>query len=107
MQLLADHKADLNQPANDGWTPAFKSAQKGHTECLQLLVDCKADLNKAKIDGATPAFISAQEGHVEAMHMRILINSAADVNATYNDRGVVPQPTRHRSTPRSLANVRA
>ena len=65
------------------WWTAFKSAQKGHTECLQLLVDCKADLNKAKIDGATPAFVLAQEGHVEAM--RILINLAADVNATMTE----------------------
>jgi hypothetical protein len=69
----------IDYKSTEGCTPAYVSAQEGHTECLQLLADRKADLNQPTNDGATPAFISAQEGHFEAIC--VLINAAADVKA--------------------------
>ena len=63
LQLLADRKADLNQPTNDGATPAFISAQEDHTECLRLLADCKADLNQATSWGETLLSTATSSGH--------------------------------------------
>ena len=58
--MLADNKADLNQPNKKGVTPACMSAQNGHADCLQVLTDNKADLNQPAKNGFTPATMPAQ-----------------------------------------------
>ena len=84
LQLLAENKADLNQPDNDGCTPAYMSARYGQTECLQLLADSKADLNQPEnIDGTTPAYWSAMYGRTECL--QLLAENKADLNKPDND----------------------
>ena len=91
LQLLAESKADLNQPQNRGRTPAFASAWEGQTECLRLLADRKADLNQPTMNGRTPAFVAAQSGHTECL--QLLAECKADLD----------QPNRYGATPAWMA----
>ena len=45
LQVLVDHKADLNKKTTMGIPPVYYASQEGHTDCLQLLTDSKADLS--------------------------------------------------------------
>jgi len=88
LKILAEAKADLSMPNNNGATPAFTAAQEGHADCLKILAEAKADLSAAlKDDGATPAFIAAEKGHADCL--RILVANQVNVNAPRKD-GVTP-----------------
>ncbi len=48
---------------NDGTTPTFIAAAKGHSQCIKVLRRLGADVNKANKNGSTPMYIAAQNGH--------------------------------------------
>ena len=86
--LLSGGTAGVDYQDPSGKTPAWNSAAKGHTECLQVLAECKADLNKPyKGNGATPAFESAYYGKTESL--QLLANYKADLNQPLKD-GTTP-----------------
>jgi len=66
--------ADVNAARTDnGCTPMFVAAEKGHLEVVRVLVEAGADVNAAKTtDGATPVFIAAQNGHLEVVRALVL-----------------------------------
>lgn len=61
--MLADRGCDLSRRDHQEATPAFFSAQDGHTECLSLLLSLGADARVGRVDGGTPLMIAAQNGH--------------------------------------------
>ena len=62
--MLADLGANLDQPNDNGATPAYIAAQEGHHAVLHVLGQKGADLEAPKDDGFTPAYVAAQEDHV-------------------------------------------
>ena len=52
-----------NQANEDGWTPLFIAARKGHKKVARLLLGRGADVNQAAEDGWTPLYIASRKGH--------------------------------------------
>jgi len=90
VRVLVSSGADVNAARTDnGCTPVFIAAEKGHLEVVRALVSSGADVNSARTtDGATPVFMAAQNGHLEVV--RVLVSSGADVNAARTDNGCTP-----------------
>ena len=45
---------------DDGQTPLFIAARRGHAEVVELLLQARADKERARNDGTTPLSIAAQ-----------------------------------------------
>ena len=53
---------------DDGATPLFVAALKGHLEVVRLLVESGANKDQGTTDkGATPLYIAAEKGHLEVV----------------------------------------
>ena len=53
---------------DDGATPLYIAAEKGHLEVVRFLVESGAKKNQGTTDdGATPLFIATQNGHLEVV----------------------------------------
>lgn len=62
--LLADSRVNPCEASNDGVTPVFVAAAKGHAEVLSLLVaDPRVDPSLSRPDGLTPLFVAAGQVH--------------------------------------------
>jgi ankyrin repeat protein len=57
----------VNLPNEDGETPAYIAAQKGHAVALKHLVKAGCDVNQAAKNGKTPADVAAQKGLTAAL----------------------------------------
>ena len=57
--LLIDHGADVDSASNDGLTPLYFAAMRGHTSCAALLIERGADVN-IKTTYGYPLFQAAQ-----------------------------------------------
>jgi len=90
VRALVNSGADVNAARTDnGCTPMFVAAEKGHLEVVRVLVEAGADVNAAKTtDAATPVFIAAEKGHLEVV--RVLVEAGADVNSVRTTDGVTP-----------------
>jgi predicted LPLAT superfamily acyltransferase len=90
VRAMVSSGADVNAARTDnGCTPMFVAAEKGHLEVVRVLVSSGADVNAAKTtDGATPVFMAAQNGHLEVV--RVLVSSGADVNVARTTDGATP-----------------
>ena len=58
-----------NAPANNGFTPIFWAAMKGHIEIVRLLLETTNNPNSADIHGQTPMWIAEQCGHQEIVKL--------------------------------------
>ena len=90
VQVLLDHKADVNARDNSGWTPIL-SLSYGHRhlnipqlwpDVAQLLLKYGADVNARVNDGRTPLHVAAVQ-IVEIV--RILLEHGANVDAVDNE----------------------
>merc|ERR1712034_264002 len=75
--------ANVDQVANDGYTPLLISSQKGFLEVVQHLVEKGANVNQVANDGYTPLLISSQEGFLEVV--KYLVEKGANVNQVDNN----------------------
>ena len=79
----------MNKAKNDGATPLFIAAQKGHGKVVEaLLQHADTEPNKAINDGATPLFMAAQKGHDKIVEI-LLSHGTIDVNKAEDD-GATP-----------------
>jgi ankyrin repeat protein len=58
---LIEAGADVDKANNEGETPLFKAAHKGHEAVVKLLIAAKADVDKADNKGRTPLDIIWQQ----------------------------------------------
>jgi len=65
----------------------IKSAEFGHSHCIEVLIQAKAGVGFRNEDGATPLFAAARNGHTEAVST--LLQANADINAA-NKNGATP-----------------
>jgi ankyrin repeat protein len=60
--MMEELGADVSQKMNDGATPLYLAAEKGHLAVVRLLMNFGADVNQGMHDGATPLYAAAQMG---------------------------------------------
>jgi ankyrin repeat protein len=63
---------------NNGATPQFISAYKGHAEVVAQLLAAGAAVDKANNKGGTPLFVSAYNGHAEVVAQLLAAGAAVD-----------------------------
>ena len=82
--------ANKDQGTTDnGATPLFIAAQKGHLEVVRFLVVSGANKDQGKTDkGETPLFVAAENGHLEVV--RLLVMSGANKDQGRTDSGATP-----------------
>ena len=78
VQLLIDHKADVNIRNKDGWSVLMHAIWKGCTEIFTLLLKHGVELNFVTKDGKTPLLAAIEREHVEMA--QTLVGKDADVN---------------------------
>ena len=82
VQYLLEQGADKDKVNNNGRSPLYTAAQKGHSAVVQCLVEQGADVNKATNEGWTPLHIAAYEGHKEIISC--LVSWGASITARTN-----------------------
>jgi ankyrin repeat protein len=76
-------RAAVNAAANEGFSPLFIAAQKGHVDILKLLIKAEGDVNQVtKEDKVSPLMIASVNGFVEAVEL--LLSNGADVHLKAN-----------------------
>ena len=66
VELLLEHRANVEKAAHDGFTPLLVSAQVGSTKVTEILLEKRADINKGA-GGMTPLIMAARGGHKEVV----------------------------------------
>ena len=65
VKILAPLTDNPNAPNNNGDTPIYWAAQKGHTEIVKILAPLTDNPNAPNDDGETPIDWAAENGHTE------------------------------------------
>lgn len=69
--LETSNNYQLDEPDEDGFTPAMQAAWHGQKDCLQILLDHGANITQANATGCTAAHFAAGQGHLECLKMLI------------------------------------
>ena len=88
LNLLIEHKANLNSARETGSTPAWIAAQNDRFYFLQALARAKADLTLPTKEGFAPAYMAAQLGHHEGI--KVLHDAKVDFNQAAPKTGDTP-----------------
>ena len=83
VKILAPLTDNPNAPRNDGKTPIYWAAYKGHTEIVKILAPLTNNPNVPNRDGRTPIHCAAEYGHTEIV--KCLVPLTEDPNAPDND----------------------
>jgi len=86
-KLLSEFSSLRNHQRNDGATPVYMAAWKGHTSALRLLLDSAASPDLAQKDGMTPVFIASHGGNIQAL--KLLLEAKANPNMAQKG-GIMP-----------------
>ena len=74
---------------DDGATPLYTAALKGHLEVVRFLVESGANKDQGTTDkGATPLFVAAEKGHLAVV--RLLVESGANTDQGTTGKGATP-----------------
>ncbi|MCW8451694.1 ankyrin repeat domain-containing protein [Legionella quinlivanii] len=79
VRLLAEKKANLNQPRDNGDTPAIIAVKNKHLAVIRELGVHGADLNQENSEGLTPCLIAVEQR--DSAMIRELSAQKADLNA--------------------------
>ncbi|WP_133139730.1 ankyrin repeat domain-containing protein [Legionella genomosp. 1] len=84
VRLLADKKANLNQPRDNGDTPAIIAVKNKHPAVIRELGSHGADLNQENIEGLTPCLIAVLQE--DRAMIKELSAQKADLNAASSSK---------------------
>lgn len=76
VELLVDHKVDINHRDKLGNSALFYAARQGEIEIVEILIDAGADKNAENRQGITPLMSVASIGLLDVV--QVLINKGAD-----------------------------
>ena len=76
IKALIESGADPNREDEDGQTPLYWTAKKGHREASDTLIACGAHYDMPDLLGSTPLHCAAQSGHKEVVI--VLLKRGAD-----------------------------
>ena len=62
---LVENKENTNPEDEEGFTPLYHAAEKGHFTLCEFIIARVADKNPGKSNGNTPLHIAAQNGHYD------------------------------------------
>jgi ankyrin repeat protein/Mg2+ and Co2+ transporter CorA len=67
IDLLLQHKADVNAKSDGGWTPLHNACEKGCEKIVRMLLTAGADINGQLLNGMTPLHRASQAGHTDVV----------------------------------------
>ncbi|THC95621.1 hypothetical protein EYZ11_004883 [Aspergillus tanneri] len=67
VQLLLQHRADIDSRSDGGWTALHYACDKGFEGIVRLLLHAGAKINSQLLTGVTPLHLAAQAGHTEVV----------------------------------------
>lgn len=67
VRALVEAGADINALTEDGRTPLFQAAFRGHATCVAALLELHADRTIANADGKTPADATEEDAIVNLL----------------------------------------
>ncbi|CAE7379822.1 ANK1 [Symbiodinium sp. CCMP2592] len=79
VQILIEHRCDVNKATRDKATPLFIASQMGFDAIVDELIQAKAEVDTPNNTGATPLFIASQNERLEIA--KKLIDLRANVNS--------------------------
>ncbi len=88
VQLLLDHKADINHRDDTG-TALYLAVKHGQFEMARYLIANGADVNAANVDGRTPIIAATAQGNL--MFVKELVKIGADVRCFKHDHNALFQ----------------
>ncbi len=80
VQLLVEHKAEVNRPTLTQSTPLRGASFHGHLDVMEFLMSNGAEINTPNCIGQSPLCIAAMRGQLEAV--KYLVKNGANVNQT-------------------------
>jgi ankyrin repeat protein len=86
-RLLAEMGANVNAYNENGCTPVYAAAQKGHTATVRALAELGANVNAPNIHGFTPVHRGSKAGHLSTV--RALVEFGANIDTPAKD-GTTP-----------------
>ena len=69
VQLLLDHKAELDLRDNRGWSAMMIAANMGHSGVVDILIKAGASIHVKSSEGQTAAKLARAEGHLDTLGM--------------------------------------
>lgn len=86
MQLLIDHKADVNAKSKTGWTPLMfaimQDTDRDYLKPIQILLENNADVNSQNNSGLTALMLAGKRNE---SGVKLLLEYNADVNIKDNN----------------------
>eukprot|EP00039_Didymoeca_costata_P016003 m.279554 g.279554 ORF g.279554 m.279554 type:complete len:327 (-) comp16323_c11_seq17:1142-2122(-) len=77
LECLSHNDIHPDAGGEDGWTPAMRASELGHSVVLGTLIAAKCNVNKRNIYGQTPLSFAAQENHIDCVMQ--LLEAGAEV----------------------------
>jgi len=66
VKVLLEHRAVVDQPADNKVAPLYIAAEKGNVECIKLLLAAKADVNRVNGSYGTAYRCANKYNHPDA-----------------------------------------
>ncbi|RZF38209.1 hypothetical protein LSTR_LSTR005570 [Laodelphax striatellus] len=83
VQLLIEHRADVNAQSSSGNTPLMYACAGGHEDAVRVLLEAGANVEDHNENGHTPLMEAASAGHVNVA--KILLEHGAGINTHSNE----------------------
>lgn len=82
VNILCNHKSDLNIKNEYGVTALILACHKGHIECVLLLCSHGADLSIKDREGSTALIIATRKNHIECVVLLLQYMNMPAINLT-------------------------
>ena len=78
IEVLVKAGADINSKTDDGRTPLYQAAFRGHPHCVEKLLSLGADRSLGDADGKTPADVTNKAEVTELLTLPVAKKTKVD-----------------------------